>query len=263
MDVRQLIALTFVTLLTPVMCGVIIIWTPPAVGGGQIHTLDCSAGSLTGWTQVGNGGSSVDLVSGECLGNLSKNAEDPSVLNDIDLDTTDNFGSMKVVTIAGGNSNKIEIILRAPALPGVHYACIFNNNGNNWAVERHGDDHGFISEIKGIDHCSCGPWFDVNPGNWIGCTVEGEGFGTNESTNTRINWWNWLGTLPGGGFDIQDSSTWTGTGLDCTCTAAQINTENPADWLVDVAGACGPERTGLTSKEILYDDFTCGDIPQP
>lgn len=215
-----------------------------AGGGGTIFSEDCS--DLSDWTDASNN-ASVDVSSNQCLGNVVSDAGDANILRG-PLDTTSEFCSMKVITVNGGQSNKVGCVFRAPATPGTHYTVWFNNNGNNYAIENHNDSHGFVNEVKGVESCGC-TYTDINNSDYAGITVSGT------STSTAVSWYDFGASPPA---DLEDPSTW-GTAT-CECDATEISTASSLS-LIDAAGDCGPEMTSNSANEITIDDFACGDTP--
>ena len=105
-DRRLLAALL---LCVPMLNGSMITYIEAAVGGDQIFSQPCD--NLTGWTDVSNGaGAEITIVSNECFGDLDTSGHDPAIIQG-PLNGTDEFASMKVVTIWPGNSNKAGFIL--------------------------------------------------------------------------------------------------------------------------------------------------------
>jgi hypothetical protein len=234
--------------------------TPTAAPGGQLFTEDCDTTLDVGWTEASTSGSSVDIVTGECLGNMGSNDVTAALIQG-PLDGTDEFCSMQITDTASTN-RKHGCTFRAqnngtpdPNDPGIHYFAFFNNKYNNYSMEHHSTSHGFVDEVKGLDHCSCGSYTDIHDGDYVGITISGTGASTN------IKWWDWGGSLPEDGFDIEDPSTWTSPAEACECIGSEFAANVSEGNRIDVAGDCGPEMSSRTSGEILFDNFACGDIP--
>jgi hypothetical protein len=221
-------------------------------GGGTIFSENCS--SLSEWTAASSGSASVDVVANQCLGNLAANFEDAAILQG-PLDSTSEFCSMKVITINTADSNKVGCIFRAPATPGVHYSAFFNNGNGSYLIENQTAGHDFVDGVLGGTNCGCSAYVDIGNNDYIGITLSGTG------SSTTVNWWDFGSSAPS---DLEDPGTWGDAHtVTCTCSTSEIATVVTAEnfTLIDVAGDCGPEMTGLAASEITIDDFACGDTP--
>jgi hypothetical protein len=186
---------------------------------------------------------------------------------DPDTNTTEQFCSMQVMEVHDANTRHLGCNLRTNTSTLDHYFIGFNNRDGMHVFENH--DGGTASRHSDIDvqndletNCTSCDFADVQDGTFIGITVEGTEIGTNESTNTRINFWNWGTDMDGD--DPEDPSTWDKVdALVCQCTATNLNTDGGVTTTIDAAGSCGPEGKWQASDtgHPVIDDFACGDIP--